>query len=363
MTKALSFMTAAAAAICNIDAFLILPSVSRNSLILFSEKITSSSDVKIKSNILEYVTLNDKISIDEPTQDERGKGCIQVSMNVKALEVLARIPRFLAITSADCNIIPSHVVEAISNSRNTTWATELTAITLASLHPSDDITNNKMAKVKQQWISSWTKGGWGSDSDLGPDISSDCIGTLLATGTDNDKNIYAKFRMPAHPAIFKAAMGLSLLTKCTEAESLKALTARGFTYRSMRDALQELVLQSTQRDESKKGTVRDKRCWDVADTLDKVLSRVTTLQLEDTTTTAIVPIFERLSHSLEENSKLVSIGDEILLVATRDIEAGEAITRDYTKAPQLVNDDAAEGSALRLLLQFGLPPKAWPEEQ
>ena len=70
-----------------------------------------------------------------------------------------------------------------------------------------------------------------------------------------------------------------------------------------------------------------------------------------------------MSHSLEENSKLVSIGDEILLVATRDIEAGEAITRDYTKAPQLVNDDAAEGSALRLLLQFGLPPKAWPEEQ
>ena len=47
----------------------------------------------------------------------------------------------------------------------------------------------------------------------------------------------------------------------------------------------------------------------------------------------------------------------MLLIAARDIEAGEEITRDYAKAPRLVGDES-EGS-LRLLLQFGLPPKAW----
>lgn len=39
------------------------------------------------------------------------------------------------------------------------------------------------------------------------------------------------------------------------------------------------------------------------------------------------------------------------------IERGEAITRDYFSAPQLPGDSSS--GALRLLLQFGLPPKAW----
>ena len=55
------------------------------------------------------------------------------------------------------------------------------------------------------------------------------------------------------------------------------------------------------------------------------------------------------------------VGDanEVLLVATRAIGAGEELTRDYSAAPRLVGDESA--GALRLLLQFGLPPAAWPE--
>ena len=131
----------------------------------------------------------------------------------------------------------------------------------------------------------------------------------------------------------------------------------------MRDALQGLVLESTEKGR-RKGTDRDKRCWDVADTLSRVLSKATLLQLEDndgtTATHAIVPVHERSGHSLNENSKLVSIGDEVLLVATRDIAVGEPITRDYTTAPRLANDKSLEGIPLHLLLQFGLPPDAWP---
>ena len=49
----------------------------------------------------------------------------------------------------------------------------------------------------------------------------------------------------------------------------------------------------------------------------------------------------------------------LLLIATRGISRGEEITRDYDAAPRLPGDHS--DGALRLLVQFGLPPAAWPE--
>mmetsp|Transcript_20120 Transcript_20120/g.43683 ORF Transcript_20120/g.43683 Transcript_20120/m.43683 type:complete len:386 (-) Transcript_20120:139-1296(-) len=358
------------------DAFAFVPtatastrqSISGGSVLLHSEK---SSATTSSIEIPHGVTINDKIILRDPTPEERGKGGVEVAsgsgINIKALEVLARINRDLIVTSVDT---PDRAMEAISTGRNLTWATDLTAATLAALHPTEEeiaaSSASDVVQAKKEWIQSWQTGGWGtSRADLGPEIAGDVLGCLLAMGSDNDKNVFAKFRMPCHPVLLKASMGLEVLTKCTEDEARDALTARGFTYRSMRDALQTLVLESTERP---KGTVRDKRCWDVADTFSRVLSRATTLQLEGnedgdsvTIAHAIVPLHERLAHSLNENTKLVSIGNEILLVATRDIAEGEPITRDYTSAPRMVNDESPEGSALHLLLQFGLPPNSWPQ--
>ena len=54
--------------------------------------------------------------------------------------------------------------------------------------------------------------------------------------------------------------------------------------------------------------------------------------------------------------------DDVLLIATRAIQRGEAISRDYTNAPRLTSGGKSDPStgALRLLLQFGLPYAAWP---
>lgn len=322
------------------------------------------------------IALHENLVMRDPTPDERGKGGVEVGGDgIKALEVLARIPRELIISTLDA---PERAMEAASGARNLTWATDLTAATLVTLHPTEEeLADSPTAKSKQEWIQSWRAGGWATDgADLGPpDVnfgSKDVIGSLLSTGTDNDHNIYAKFRMPCHPVLLRASLGLGVLTGCTEDQAREALTARGFTYRSMRDALEPLVLESTERS---KGSKREKRCWDVADTLSRVLSRGTTVELEAPTLNpdgsyndeedelvlayAVVPLHERLEHSVSENSKLVSNGrDEILLVATRDIEEGEAITRDYNSSPKLLNDQSQ--GALHLLLQFGLPPKAWP---
>ena len=351
-----------------VTAFGVAPKLSHRSgrTLLHSDKsVTSVSATTL--NIEDSITINDKLSLRNPTPEERAKGGVEVAANgdsIKALEVLARIPRNLILTTTDMS---PRVVDAVSEARNITWATQLTAVTLAALHPvEEEIVAG--SEIKQAWIQSWKSGGWGSAADLGPDIADDVVGTLIATGSDLDHEVYRKFRMPCHPALMKASMGLNFLTQCTEEEAREALTERGFTYRSMRDALEGFVLQSTER--TQKGTVRDKRCWDVGDTLDRVLSRATALQLESDETTlahVIVPIHERLTHSLNANSKLVSIDNEVLLIATRDIEAGEAITRDYTSAPRIGTSSSellAEGeelSALQLLLQFGLPPNAWPK--
>ena len=318
--------------------------------------------------------LHPNLSIRDPNPaDDRGKGGVEASGPILALDVLARIPRTLVVSAVDA---PTRAMEAAATAQNFSWAADLTAAALVALHPTDDeeleraTTGRSVVKAKQEWIqTAWKAGGWATDgADLGPPEanfgSKDVTGSLMATGSDLDHNIYAKFRMPCHPVLLRASLGLSTLTGCTETEARDALTCRGRSYRSMRDALEGLVLAPSERS---KGSNREKRCWDVADTLSRVLSRATMLQLDDNDSDnnnnhpihAVVPLHERLAHCgpKGENSKLVASGDDILLVATRDIEIGEAICRDYTAAPRLDQDESQ--GPLHLLLQFGLPPSAW----
>ena len=294
-----------------------------------------------------------KLKITVPLPEERGKGGVFATETIAPMEVLARIPRNLVLQPA-----------AMTNERaleTAGWAAELTAAALTALHAESD------SPIKS-WIASWRSGGWAYDNaDLGPPGvrwgADDVIGNLLATGSDNDENIYAKFRFPCHPVVHRASLGLAALTRSDKKDALAALVVRGFAYRSMRDELIPLVTMPSER---AKGSARDKRAWDVSDMCSRVLSRATCLVLDDSGTAScvVVPLHERLEHcadSVGENAKLVGVdplgSDEVLLVATREILAGEAITRDYATAPRLPEDNS--DGALRLLLQFGLPPKAW----
>ena len=307
-----------------------------------------------------------KLTIRPPTAEERGKGGVFASAPISALEVVARIPSELVITAESA---PTRAIEAAANANNISWATELTAAAIVALHPEEgDPADQSIVAAKQSWVSSWQAGGWATDvADLGsPDAQfgpKSVTGSLLSTGSDNDHNVYAKFRFPCHPVIHRASIGLAFLTKADEDDCREALILRGKTYRSMRDALLPLISEPT---EKRKGSMRERRAWDVADVLSRVLSRATFLKGdEEIPTPAIVPLYERLEHCTDdrgENVKLIPSDDgtEVLLVATRDIAEDEAIVRDYNLAPQLVGDDS-EG-ALRLLLQFGLPPKAWPRQ-
>jgi len=309
------------------------------------------------------IVVSPKLTVQSPTPEERGKGGVTANESISALDVLARIPRKYILATSDA---PVRAIEAASKATEFSWSTDLTATALAALYPSEDELEDADAVLaKQQWIQSWKSGGWGTDgADLGPpeaDWGVKCVtGSLLATGSDNDHNIYAKFRFPCHPVVHRAGLGLAVLTGCDGEESLEALVCRGRTFRSMRDALVPLVTTPSDR---RKGSLRERKTWDIADVLSRILSRAVKLEGDDedsSSTYAVVPLHERLAHCDDrgENAKLVTTDDdEILLVATRDIAVGEAITRDYKAAPQL-EKDTSEG-ALRLLLQFGLPPNAF----
>ena len=287
---------------------------------------------------------------------DRGKGGVFATETIAPLEVVARIPRALAVTASkdDCNLA--------STARDTGWHIELTAAVLRILHSKDD----RVAPVRS-WLKAWEHGGWATDNaDLGAEGvrwgASDVTGNLMATGSDNDRNIYAKFRFPCHPVVHRAGLGLAILTGADKNAALDALTCRGTTFRAMRDALIPLVVEPSPRS---KGSLRDRRSWDVSDALSRVLSRATYLQWAsdaETPTCALVPLHDRLAHcdARGENVKVVGCDPhDVLLVATREIAVGEAITRDYNEAPRL--RECRSDGALRLLLQFGLPPAAWPK--
>jgi len=267
-----------------------------------------------------------KLSIRKPLADERGKGGVYATEKIAALEVLMRIP-----------------LHMILSTKEKSWAASLTAAALTK---------------DSAWVNSWKAGGWATDPlDLGECAwgSEGVTGSLLATGSDNDANIFAKFRFPCHPVVHRSGVGLAALTDHDEKEALQALMERGRVFRSMRDGLIPLVNNPTDRG---KGSLRDRRSWDVADALSRILSRATTVEMNSITSYCVVPLHERLDHASVPNSKLVCMNDhEICLVATRDITDGESITRNYFSAPRL-DGDKSEG-ALRLLLQFGLPPNAW----
>ena len=136
----------------------------------------------------------------------------------------------------------------------------------------------------------------------------DVIGNLIATGSDNDKNIYAKFRFPCHPVVHRASVGLSQLTGAAKADTLAALTLRGTTYRAMRDELIPLVTTPTER---ARGSLREKRAWDVADVASRTMARATGIHLEadcsGAPSAAVVPLHERLAHCCERGENAISV--------------------------------------------------------
>ena len=221
------------------------------------------------------------------------------------------IPRALVITPCDDAIAVAEGVEDAS------WATALTAAALIALHePKADLGG----AAKKDWISEWTHGGWATlNSDLGaPGVQwgADYVtGNLMATGSDNDKNIYAKFQFPCHPVVHRAGIGLSQLTMSEKTDALEALQRRGRAFRSMRDALIPLVQTPTLRPKGSQGrSVRG--TW-------RICSRVSFLARRWSSSKTVRRQLLRLSHCTSGLHTVATRAARIskLWGATREIKA------------------------------------------
>ena len=154
-----------------------------------------------------------KLAVRAPSELERGKGGVTAAEDIAAMEVIARIPRRLVITP------DASAITAAAKARDPVddhWASALTAATLLHLH-SEDAASDPDVTARRELITQWQTGGWATrNDDLGPPGvrwgADNVIGCLLSTGSDNDSNIYAKFRFPCHPVVHRAGLGLAALT-------------------------------------------------------------------------------------------------------------------------------------------------------
>ena len=258
-----------------------------------------------------------------------------VKQDVAALEVLARVPRSLTLHAP----------------RRKDWPGKLTAAAIEAVEEGDTLLSH--------YVRSWRGGGWATSSDDLEPRDKETVDSLLATGSDNDREIFKKFGMTCHPAVDRAAKRLATLCRARNEKAARAaLVERGYAWRECREALIPLVRNPTRTE----GTARRRRELDAAELYSRALSRVA--RVGDNI--IVCPLYDTLRDGAAgATATLVEDpgGDDLLVVASRALVAGDAITRDYGRAPSLGfidgsdADPASESEVLRRLLQFGIYPQ------
>ena len=106
-----------------------------------------------------------------------------VKQDVAALEVLARVPRSLTLCAP----------------RRKDWPGKLTAAAIEAVEEGDTLLSH--------YVRSWRGGGWATSSDDLEPRDQETVDSLLATGSDNDREIFKKFGMTCHPAVDRDCPG------------------------------------------------------------------------------------------------------------------------------------------------------------
>ena len=282
-------------------------------------------DLDLKSWFEDGFALVDKVAF-------VGDGFAVVTQDVAALEVLVRVPRSLTLRAP----------------RRKDWPGKLTAAAIEAVEAGGTVA---------RYVRSWQKGGWATSSaDL--EERDRELDSLLATGSDNDFEIFKKFGLKCHPAVDRAALRLSLLCRHRNEKAARAaLVERGFQWRSYREALIPLVRNPTRTE----GTARRRRELDAAECFSRALSRAARVGDD----IVVCPLYD----TLRDGAAAATVtlvedpnGDDLLVVASRALAAGDAVTRDYGRAPGLGfidgsdADPGSESEVLRRLLHFGIYP-------
>ena len=139
------------------SAFIAAPAVSRGPLL---HAAALAEDLDLKSWCETAGITADKFDVDSAT----------VTQDIAALEVLARVPRSLTLQAP----------------RRKDWPGKLTAAAIEAVEEGGDLGS---------YVRSWRGGGWATSSDDLEQRDKETVDSLLATGSDNDFEIFKKFGM------------------------------------------------------------------------------------------------------------------------------------------------------------------------
>ena len=139
------------------SAFIAPPSASRGRPLLHAATL---SELDLQSWCEAAGIAADKFDVDSA----------RVTQDVAALEVLARVPRSLTLCAP----------------RRKDWPGKLTAAAIEAVEEGGDLGS---------YVRSWRGGGWATSSDDLEQRDKETVDSLLATGSDNDFEIFKKFGM------------------------------------------------------------------------------------------------------------------------------------------------------------------------
>merc|ERR1719310_990962 len=101
-----------------------------------------------------------KLTVCDPQPDERGKGGVFAAEDINAMEVIASVPRSLVLRPTD------DARDMAAKAKDPSWATELTAAALMTMHPQvgTNWASDSALLAQKAWIDEWRNGGWATDS-------------------------------------------------------------------------------------------------------------------------------------------------------------------------------------------------------
>jgi hypothetical protein len=148
-----------------------------------------------------------------------GRG-VYATTAIEAGEVIATVPWDL--------VIATEGGEAADDD-DAGWVGRLASMALG--YADDDVVVNSALGMRP-CVATWRGGGWASEAgESDPwfaldDMDNDDF-SLLATGSDNDHNIYQKFGLKCHPVIHRATLRLASICGTSQGANRDAITVRG----------------------------------------------------------------------------------------------------------------------------------------
>ncbi len=204
-----------------------------------AEELVAVDDTYYEWMSARGIETNGKLEFRPDARSGRG---VYATGPIEAGEVIATVPWNLVIATPveDSNRRHSsnndNDSSAVDSHGDASWVGRLAATALG--YADADVFVNSALGLRP-CVATWRGGGWASEAGepdpwyaLDPMDNDDF--NLLATGSDNDHNIYQKFGLKCHPVVHRATLRLASICGTSPETNRDAITVRGKVRASVR---------------------------------------------------------------------------------------------------------------------------------